>query len=202
MRLTNRTISPMGAPVTIHFRGEAIPALSGETVAAALSAAGHLTFRRTPSGAPRGLHCGMGACFDCVVAIDGRGGQRACMTSVADAMRVEDDAGGAALTPPPEGSAAEEAAPDVLVVGAGPAGLSAATAAAEAGASVIVLDERSAAGGQYAKPLAPSHRDAMPDAQALTGHALRARAAAARVTIHQKATVWGGFAADEVAAGW
>ena len=38
------------------------------------------------TGAPRGLHCGMGACFDCVVTVDGRIGQRACMTKVADGM--------------------------------------------------------------------------------------------------------------------
>jgi glycine/D-amino acid oxidase-like deaminating enzyme len=200
MRLTNPTIPAIGTPLTISFRGEPIPALAGETVAAALSAAGHLAFRRTPSGAPRGLHCGMGACFDCVVTIDGRAGQRACLTSVAPAMRVEADAGGARLTPPPAGPLAPEEAPDLLVVGAGPAGLSAAIAAAEAGASVIVLDERSAAGGQYAKPLAPSHRDDAPDAQARVGDALRARAAAAGVTIRHKATVWGGFAADEIAA--
>jgi D-hydroxyproline dehydrogenase subunit alpha len=200
MRLTNPTITPAGAPLTITFQGEAIPALAGETVAAALSAAGHLTFRHTPSGAPRGLHCGMGACFDCVVTINGKGGQRACMTTVAPAMRVTDDVGDAPLTPPPTGIAAEEQAPDLLIVGAGPAGLSAAIAAAEAGASVVVLDERSAAGGQYAKPLAPSHRDAAPDAQARIGDTLRARAAAGGVTILHNATVWGGFAADEIAA--
>ena len=65
----------------------------------------------------------------------------------------------------------EERACDVLVVGAGPAGLSAAIAAAEAGASVVVLDERSATGGQYAKPLADSHADAAPDAQFRLGNA-------------------------------
>lgn len=39
------------------------------------------------------------------------------------------------------------AQPDVLVVGAGPAGLAAATAAAERGARTILIDERMAAGG-------------------------------------------------------
>ena len=52
----------------------------------------------------------------------------------------------------PVGPQAEECSCDVLVVGAGPAGLSAAIAAAEAGADVVVLDERTATGGQYAKP--------------------------------------------------
>ena len=88
----------------------------------------------------------------------------------------------------------------MLVVGAGPAGLSAAIAAAEAGASVVVLDERAATGGQYAKPLADSHADAAPDAQFRLGSDLRERALAAGAGIETEATVWGGFAADEIAA--
>nr|WP_246272787.1 FAD-dependent oxidoreductase [Oricola thermophila] len=51
----------------------------------------------------------------------------------------------------------EETPFDCAVIGAGPAGLAAATEVAFAGASVIVLDERSAPGGQYLKPLSPSH---------------------------------------------
>ena len=67
MRLIHKTIRPTGRPMTIHFDGQPIAALEGETIAAALSAAGIVAFRRTASGAPRGLYCGMGACFDCVV---------------------------------------------------------------------------------------------------------------------------------------
>ncbi|OYW07303.1 MAG: proline dehydrogenase, partial [Rhodospirillales bacterium 12-71-4] len=51
------------------FEGRPIPALPGETLAAALTAAGEFVFRYTQSGAPRGLHCGMGACYDCLVTI-------------------------------------------------------------------------------------------------------------------------------------
>jgi hypothetical protein len=87
MRLSHKTIRATGAPVTIHFDGRPLPAFEGETIAAALSAAGIVAFRRTASGAPR-PHCGMGACFDCVVSVDGRIGQRACMTKVADGMVV------------------------------------------------------------------------------------------------------------------
>ena len=72
MRLSHRSIRPAGRPVEIRFDGRTVPALEGETIAAALSAAGTLAFRETPTGAPRGLHCGMGACFDCVVTVDGR----------------------------------------------------------------------------------------------------------------------------------
>ena len=202
MRLSHPSIRPVGCPITFQFDATPIQALEGETIAAALSAAGIVAFRRTTSGAPRGLHCGMGACFDCVVTVDGRIGQRACMTRVADGMVVTGDATLplAALGAEPTGAQAEDRACDVLVVGAGPAGLAAAIAVAEAGADVVVLDERSATGGQYAKPLAASHADAAPDAQFRLGTQLRERALAAGVRIETEATVWGAFAVDEIAA--
>ncbi|HVC63084.1 MAG TPA: FAD-dependent oxidoreductase [Acetobacteraceae bacterium] len=202
MRLAHKTIHPTGRPVSIHFDGRPIAALAGETIAAALSAAGIVAFRRTASGAPRGLYCGMGACFDCVVTVDGRIGQRACLTRVADGMQVA-GAAPATLAPlgeSPESDAATEETPDVLVVGGGPAGLCAAIAAAEAGAAVVLLDERAAPGGQYAKPLADSHATTAPDAQFRIGIGLRDRAQRAGVRIEVEAVVWGGFAADEIAA--
>src|SRR5208283_1067413 len=119
MRLTHKTIRPTGAAISIRFDGQDIPALAGETVAAALSAAGIVTFRRTPGGAPRGLHCGMGACFDCVVTIDGRIGQRACLAKVADGMQVNSAApqAFARLAPVSADAVAAERNCDVLVVG-------------------------------------------------------------------------------------
>src|SRR3984957_12043672 len=202
MRLSHPSIRPVGRPITFQFDTTPIPALEGETIAAALSAEGIVAFRHTARGAPRGLHCGMGACFDCVVTVDGRIGQRACMTKAADGMIVTGDAilPLAALGAKPTGAQAEDRACDLLVVGAGPAGLAAASAAAEAGADVVMLDERSATGGQYAKPLADSHANAAPDAQFRLGTQLRERALAAGVRSETGATVWGAFAADEIAA--
>lgn len=201
MRLSSKTIRPVGRSITFAFDGKVLSALQGETIAAALSAAGIVAFRRTATGAPRGLFCGMGACFDCLVTVDGRIGQRACMTKVTDGMVVT---GAMPATPAPLGDmpakAPEEQVCDVLVVGGGPAGLSAAVAAAEAGAAVVLLDERAAAGGQYAKPLADSHADDAPDQQFRLGHRLRARARTAGVRIESEATVWAGFAPDEIAA--
>jgi glycine/D-amino acid oxidase-like deaminating enzyme len=202
MRLTHPTIRPIGRAITFQFDAAPIQALEGETISAALSAADIVAFRRTASGAPRGLHCGMGACFDCVVTVDGRIGQRACMTKAAEGMVVAGDETLplASLGAEPSGARAEQRGCDVLVVGAGPAGLSAAIASAEAGADVVVLDERSATGGQYAKPLADSHADTLPDAQFRLGTQLRTRALAASARIATEATVWGAFAADEIAA--
>jgi glycine/D-amino acid oxidase-like deaminating enzyme len=200
MRLTSRTIRATGRPVTLRFNGQDVPALEGETVAACLSAAGIAAFRDTQSGAPRGLHCGMGACYDCVVTIDGRHGQRACQAKAAEGMEVSS-------APPPQlhDLAATphdtvHRSCDVLVVGAGPAGLAAAIAAAESGAQVIVLEERDAPGGQYHKPLAPSHASREPDAQHREGAELRARAEAAGVEIATSALAWGAFPHDSAAA--
>jgi glycine/D-amino acid oxidase-like deaminating enzyme len=202
MRLSHKSVRRVGRAVTFQFDGLPVAALEGETIAAALSAVGIVAFRHTPSGAPRGLHCGMGACFDCVVSVDGRIGQRACMTKVADGMVVTGDATLPLAEPgsEPGDVPAEERECDVLVVGAGLAGLSAAIAAGEAGASVVALDERSSPGGQYAKPLADSHADAAPDAQFRLGSALRNRAVSANVQIESDAVAWGAFAVDEIAA--
>ena len=54
----------------------------GDTVAAALIAAGIRVCRVTESGQGRGLFCGMGICQECVMTIDGER-LRACMTSSA-----------------------------------------------------------------------------------------------------------------------
>jgi glycine/D-amino acid oxidase-like deaminating enzyme len=184
--------------VAIHFDDRPIAALAGETIAAALSAAGIFAFRRTPSGAPRGLHCGMGACQDCVVTVDGRIGQRACVTPVRAGMVVR-SALPTAIVPLGAPSAPEERNPDILVVGAGPAGLAAATAAAEAGANVALLDERAATGGQYTRPLGSALIDGAPDARFRLGLRARKRALRAGVAIETNALVWAAFAPDEIA---
>lgn len=81
------------SPFTITVDGRPVTALPGQTVAAALLAAGMLWWRRTPTGAPRGLFCGMGVCFDCLVTVDGLPDQRACMTPARPGMQVQLDLG-------------------------------------------------------------------------------------------------------------
>jgi predicted molibdopterin-dependent oxidoreductase YjgC len=78
-----------GRAVTIRLDGEAMTAYEGETVAAALLAAGRRTFRTTARGeTPRSYYCGMGVCHDCLMTIDGLPGVRACMTPVRDGLAV------------------------------------------------------------------------------------------------------------------
>lgn len=75
--------------VTIYFDGAPLEARNGDSVAAALLAAGHRTTRTTPvSGARRGPFCMMGACFDCLVEIDGEANRQGCMVQVHEGMQV------------------------------------------------------------------------------------------------------------------
>ena len=77
-----------GTAVTITVDGSELIAYTGESVAAALMAEGITTLRRTPGGAPRGVFCGMGVCFDCLATIDGIPNTRTCMTWVRDGLDV------------------------------------------------------------------------------------------------------------------
>lgn len=73
----------------IEVDGRSLPAHHGQTVAAVLLGAGIRAWRRMPSGARRGMFCGMGVCFDCLVSINGQPDQRACMTPAQPGMRVQ-----------------------------------------------------------------------------------------------------------------
>ena len=78
-----------GQAVTIMVDGVPVKAYQGETIAGALLANGRRAWRRTETGQPRGLFCGMGICFDCLATVDGVPNVRACITPVADGMVVE-----------------------------------------------------------------------------------------------------------------
>ena len=78
-----------GRQVQIVVDGAPLPAYEGESVAAALLAAGRRALRTSPDRAePRGMYCGIGLCFDCVLPIDGQPAVRACQTPVRDGMRI------------------------------------------------------------------------------------------------------------------
>ncbi len=88
--------STLDAPdtlVPVRFDDADLMLPLGMNLAAALLAAGIDTFRLTPtSGAPRAPFCMMGACFDCLVAIDGVTRQ-ACQQDVSEGMIITRPAG-------------------------------------------------------------------------------------------------------------
>lgn len=84
-------------PLEIVVDGEPLSCFEGETIAVVLLA------DRAVIGRDRvrahGLWCGIGVCFECVVAVDGSAGVRACMTPVRPGLRIEtmsEHAGGGA----------------------------------------------------------------------------------------------------------
>ncbi|MEV6805104.1 (2Fe-2S)-binding protein [Streptomyces sp. NPDC051132] len=94
MRETNgeRQGAGPGAVCTVTFDGRPLRARAGQTVAAVLWAAGVTAWRETRgSGRPRGVFCGIGVCFDCLVTVNGSPNQRACLVPVApgDAIRTQ-----------------------------------------------------------------------------------------------------------------
>ncbi|MEU3775533.1 (2Fe-2S)-binding protein [Streptomyces sp. NPDC032472] len=68
------------ATYTLRFDGRDLTAHAGQSIAAVLWSAGILAWRTTrQSGTPRGAFCGIGSCYDCLVTVNGRPNQRACL---------------------------------------------------------------------------------------------------------------------------
>ncbi|MEU6540707.1 (2Fe-2S)-binding protein [Streptomyces sp. NPDC047000] len=80
----------MNDRIDLTFDGAAIGAKPGQSVGAALTDAGIRSWRTTRhQGRPRGLFCGIGICYDCLLVVDGVPNQRACLVTARDGMRLE-----------------------------------------------------------------------------------------------------------------
>jgi aerobic-type carbon monoxide dehydrogenase small subunit (CoxS/CutS family) len=80
--------------IEFTFDGEKINAISGQSVAAALLAENVRTLRKTRfNNNERGVFCGIGVCFDCLVVIDGITNQRACLIEAKPGMKVQTQVG-------------------------------------------------------------------------------------------------------------
>jgi predicted molibdopterin-dependent oxidoreductase YjgC len=71
------------------FEGQLVTAREGQSVAAALIAAGIRSLRIDEAGNPKGAVCCIGFCYECRCRIDGAADRRACMTQAQPGMRVE-----------------------------------------------------------------------------------------------------------------
>jgi len=81
-------LDPDARRVPVRFAGETLMLPEGANLAAALLAAGVTVLRHTPvSGAPRAPYCMMGACFDCLIEVEGTVRQ-ACMMEVAEGLEI------------------------------------------------------------------------------------------------------------------
>lgn len=101
LRISDEAVS-RGAAVEIIVDGVPVQAFEGESVAAALLACGRRTLRTTSRrGESRGMYCGIGVCFDCVMTVDGRPNIRTCQTPVHAGMRVDHQQGEGKWRPQP-----------------------------------------------------------------------------------------------------
>ena len=73
------------APVTLTIDGQTCVGVQGQTIAGVALANDRLAWRKTSvTGRPRGVFCGIGVCFDCLVTVNGRRDVRACQRRALD----------------------------------------------------------------------------------------------------------------------
>ena len=75
--------------VRFSFDGTPLEAPRGMTIGGALLANGIVSWRRTRTDdRPRGIFCGIGVCFDCLVDVNDQHAVRACLIQVRDGDKV------------------------------------------------------------------------------------------------------------------
>jgi D-hydroxyproline dehydrogenase subunit gamma len=83
-------MSPEPGQLQLTLDGEPLVAREGQTIAGAMLASGRRAWRTTARyRRPRGLFCGIGVCFDCLVAVNGVRDIRACQRPARDGDVIE-----------------------------------------------------------------------------------------------------------------
>lgn len=126
-------------------------AREGDTIAAALFANGIRAFgTHHADGSPQGIFCANGQCAQCAVIADGLP-VKACMVPAKPGMAVRPAAGLSALpetSPVKSFDTIDTIQVECLVIGGGPAGLSAAIELGKLGVRTLVVDDKSRLGGK------------------------------------------------------
>ena len=156
MRITEHPLLEFkrGKKINFTFDGTTISAYEGESIAAALHAAGITVLSRSILHArPRGFFCAIGKCASCMMTVNGVPNVKTCVTLAEEGMVVESQhkKGRLTTTTDPFPVPIKKMDTQIAVIGAGPAGLTAAVTAKTYGASVLVIDETPHAGGQLVK---------------------------------------------------
>ncbi len=137
--------------VAFYWQGQELTARQGETIASALFANGVRVFGHHPKdNAPQGIFCANGQCAQCLVLADGKP-VKSCMELVRPGVRVEPAEGLPELPPVPVAPTMrdlEEITVPVLIIGGGPAGLSAAIELAKLGIETLLVDDKHRLGGK------------------------------------------------------
>ena len=81
--------APQPETVSVHVDGAPVRMVRQSSLAAGLLAAGITAVRRSPVGGdPRAPYCMMGVCFECLVEVNGRPNQQACLVTPQEGMQV------------------------------------------------------------------------------------------------------------------
>ncbi|MGD9042216.1 MAG: FAD-dependent oxidoreductase [Desulfobacterales bacterium] len=142
---------PESKEVAFTWNGETLSGYKGEMISAALFANGiHIFGHHPKDNSPQGMFCANGQCSQCMVMANGLP-VKSCMTPLVEDMKVESVEGLPAL-------GADDAqvkiqpgkikAVDVLIIGAGPAGLAAAVELGKLGVDTLIIDDKDRPGGK------------------------------------------------------
>lgn len=142
---------PEREQLTFFWQEQELKGFSGETIASALYANGIRIFgHHHKDGAPQGIFCANGQCSQCMVLADGFP-VKSCTELVMAGMKVG-PANGLPKLPDvetaPAMSEVREIETPVLIIGGGPAGMSAAIELGKLGIQVLLVDDKHRLGGK------------------------------------------------------
>jgi len=153
-RITRHPVLDVGPQeeVTFSWNNKTLYGKPGEMISSALFANNIQIFGHHPrDNAPQGMFCANGQCSQCLVIADGVP-VKSCMTPLKEGMVVESVEGVPRVprvdAPPDKGFDVLEKEVPVLIIGAGPAGLSAALELGKAGVETLLIDDKDEAGGK------------------------------------------------------
>ena len=152
-RICEHPILPVEDQPIFEFtwQGRTMVAREGETIASALFANGVRIFgHHTKDGAPQGIFCANGQCAQCLVMANGLP-VKSCMAPVEAGMWVEPMDGKPVLLDvetSPDTQAIQVSDVECLIIGGGPAGLSAAIELGKVGVRTLIVDDKHRLGGK------------------------------------------------------
>ena len=142
---------PENKEITFTWNGKKLSGYEGEMISSTLFANGIQIFGHHPrDNSPQGMFCANGQCSQCMVIADGLP-VKSCMTPLTEGMVVESVEGLPKLPEDdvePQIQSADVKEIDVLIIGAGPAGLAAAVELGKLGVETLVLDDKDRPGGK------------------------------------------------------
>ena len=142
---------PENKEISFTWNGKKLTGYEGEMISSTLFANGIQIFGHHPKdNSPQGLFCANGQCSQCLVIADGLP-VKSCMTPLAVGMVVESVEGLPQLPEDdvePQIQSADVKKVDVLIIGAGPAGLAAAVELGRLGVETLILDDKDRPGGK------------------------------------------------------